>query len=114
MNRTECQQILTDEVKELPEEAFPPVPLPTLERAYDIGKEEGLDFVYLGNVVGHPYENTYCPECGELLVQRWGLSVTRYRLKDNKCPRCGRPTSVVAGAGGTCYESSIDLPGALC
>jgi pyruvate formate lyase activating enzyme len=45
-----------------------------LERAHDIGREEGaenlaLDFVYLGNVLGHPYENTYCPECRELVVR---------------------------------------------
>jgi len=36
----------------------PPTPLHTLERAHDIGREEGLDFVYLGNVLGHRYENT--------------------------------------------------------
>jgi len=75
----------------------PPTPLQTLERAYDIGKEEGLDFVYLGNVLGHRYENTYCPACGELLIQRWGLSVIQNRLQDNKCPQCGRTISVVMG-----------------
>jgi len=53
----------------------PPTPLPTLERAHDIGREEGLDFVYLGNVLGHraenlAYENTYCPGCGEMLIRR--------------------------------------------
>jgi pyruvate formate lyase activating enzyme len=75
----------------------PPTPLPTLERAHDIGREEGLDFVYLGNVLGHRYENTYCPQCGELLIRRWGLSVTWYRLKDGKCPRCGRSILVITG-----------------
>jgi len=75
--------------------------LHSLERAHDIGREEGLDFVYLGNVLGYLYENTYCPACGELLIRRWGLSVTQYRLKDNKCLRCGRTTLVVASAGGT-------------
>ena len=74
-----------------------PVPLHTPEQAHDIGKEEGLDFVYLGNVLGHPYENTYCPACGELLIRRWGLNVTEYRLEDDKCPRCGRAIPVVAG-----------------
>jgi pyruvate formate lyase activating enzyme len=69
-----------------------------LERAHEIGREEGLDFVYLGNVLGHRYENTYCPTCEELLIRRWGLSVTEYRLKDNKCPRCGQTIPVVTGA----------------
>jgi len=54
-----------------------------------------LDFVHLGNVLGHRYENTYCPGCGELLVRRWGLSVARYRLKDNKCPHCRLTIPVV-------------------
>jgi len=75
----------------------PPTPLQTLERAHDIGGEEGLDFVYVGNVLGHRYENTYCPGCGELLVRRWGLSVVRYRLKDNKCPHCRRTIPVIVG-----------------
>jgi len=49
-------------------------------------------------VLGHPYENTYCPACGELLIRRWGLSVTQYRLKGNKCPGCGRAIPVVRGS----------------
>ena len=56
---------------------------------------------YLGNVLGHRYENTYCPKCGELLIRRWGLSVTQYRLKDKKCPRCGRAIPVVTELRGT-------------
>jgi len=76
----------------------PPTPLQTLERAHDIGREEGLDFVYLGNVLGHPYENTYCPGCGELLIRRWGLSVAQNRFEDNKCPGCGRAVPVVTGS----------------
>ena len=73
----------------------PPTPVKTLEWAHDIGKEEGLDFVYVGNVVGHPYENTYCPACGELLIQRQGLSVIQYRLSEGKCPKCGRAIPIV-------------------
>ena len=97
----------------------PPTPLQTLERAHDIGNEEGLDFVYLGNVLGHraeslaaerlaaeslAYENTYCPGCGELLIRRLALRVAQYRLKDKKCPRCGRSIPVVTGAAG-CLRS---------
>jgi len=68
----------------------PPTPLATLERAHELGKEAGLEFVYLGNVPGHRFENTYCPECGSLLIERRGLSVTAYRLEGHRCPDCGR------------------------
>jgi pyruvate formate lyase activating enzyme len=71
------------------------LPLETLERAHDIGREEGLDFVYLGNVLGPRYESPHCPGCGELLIGRWGLSVTRCNLRGKKCPRCGRTIPVV-------------------
>jgi hypothetical protein len=47
-----------------------PTPLQTLERTHNIGRGEELDFVYLGNVLGHRYENTCYPGCGELLIRR--------------------------------------------
>ena len=50
--------------------------------------------------LGHRYENTYCPGCGELLIRRWGLSVSQNRLEDKECPQCGRAISVVTGAAG--------------
>jgi hypothetical protein len=55
-----------------------------------------------------------CSGCEEMLIRRRRLSVAQYRLKEEKCPRCGQTTSVVAGAGGVCYESSIDLSVGLC
>ena len=66
----------------------PPTPVRTLDWAHEIGREEGLEFVYLGNVPGHPYENTYCPRCGELLIRRHGLGVMGCRIKGGKCPEC--------------------------
>ena len=60
----------------------------TLQRASDIGKKAGLYYVYMGNVPVHG--DTYCPECGELLIDRTGYSVTINKLKDGHCPRCGR------------------------
>jgi len=64
-------------------------PIGSLEKAREIGQEEGLNFVYLGNFPGHPYENTYCPSCNELLIERYGFSVTKYRVaKDTRCPGC--------------------------
>jgi len=73
----------------------PPTPVRTLERAWDIGKEAGLRFIYLGNVpgmayAGHWLENTYCPDCESLLIERWGLEVTGYHLERGCCPNCGR------------------------
>jgi len=69
----------------------PPTPVHTLERAHEIGREEGLEFVYLGNVPGHPYENTYCPDCGTLLIARRGLWVSENRFQGGRCPNCGHP-----------------------
>jgi len=71
-----------------------PTPLHTLERAYDIAKEEGMKFVYLGNVMGHRYENTYCPECNALLISRRGFRAV-VNMKDNRCPRCGEKLPIV-------------------
>lgn len=68
----------------------PPTPVKTLERAWRIGHQAGLTFVYLGNVPGHRLENTYCPDCGTRLVGRMGLGVTQYRLEAGCCPHCGR------------------------
>jgi pyruvate formate lyase activating enzyme len=72
----------------------PPTPLRSLERAWEIGRRAGLEFVYLGNVPGHRWENTYCPECGVMLVERRGLRLAHYRLESRRpgqalCPDCG-------------------------
>ena len=67
----------------------PPTSIQTLEKAYTIALNAGIRFPYIGNVHGHPYENTYCPNCGKKLIQRHGYTVTRYKItKDKKCPKC--------------------------
>ena len=73
----------------------PPTPLSALERAWQIGKEEGLDFVYLGNVAGHRLENTYCPRCSRLLIERHGLTVVQNRLRHRSCPACGQAIPII-------------------
>ena len=68
----------------------PRTPIETLEKAHSIAIEEGIKYVYVGDVPGHRLENTYCPNCGELLIGRLGFSITRYNLTpDKRCPRCG-------------------------
>jgi pyruvate formate lyase activating enzyme len=68
---------------------LPPTPVSTLERAAEEGKKAGLKYVYVGNVPGHPAENTYCPNCNILLIGRYGLDVTKINLKGDSCPGCG-------------------------
>ncbi len=69
---------------------YPATPIEILERAYEIGKEEGLKYVYLGNVPGHPGENTYCPSCGKLVIGRVGFTITEYNLDEKgTCKFCG-------------------------
>ncbi len=69
---------------------LPRTPVETLERAHSIAVEEGMRFVYVGNVAGHPYENTYCPECGTLLIDRSFMEVQEYNITPEKtCPKCG-------------------------
>jgi len=68
---------------------LPSTPVSSLERAYQIGKEAGLKFVYLGNVSGHEYENTVCYSCGRLNVRRIGYNTQVVGLDGSKCQFCG-------------------------
>ncbi len=66
----------------------------TLRRAAEIGREEGLRFVYAGNLPGQvgPFENTYCPGCQRLLIERHGFRVRQNHLTpDGRCPDCQTP-----------------------
>ena len=68
---------------------LPVTPVATIERAKAIADAAGLDYVYIGNVPGHPAQNTYCPRCRALLVERSGFSVSRILIgKDALCPSC--------------------------
>jgi pyruvate formate lyase activating enzyme len=68
----------------------PPTPVGTLEKAWNIGRAAGIRFVYLGNVPGHRLENTTCPNCGRVLIERVGLRVASCRLDHGRCPGCGQ------------------------
>ena len=67
-----------------------------LETAYDIGKESGLRYIYIGNLPGVRAESTYCYSCGELLIDRAGYTVKSNRIEDGTCPECG---AEIAGFG---------------
>jgi pyruvate formate lyase activating enzyme len=67
---------------------LPRTPVATLERAYDIARAEGLLFPYVGNVPGHPGNNTYCPHCGKIVIRRVGMAVMENRLASGGCPAC--------------------------
>jgi len=71
------------------ESYVPPTPVSTLERARAIASDEGLKYVYAGNVPGHSYENTFCPRCNRCLLQRYGFSVIKCEITpDKRCPYC--------------------------
>ncbi len=66
-------------------------PTKTLIKAAEIGKQEGLLFVYAGNIPGGvgKYENTYCPHCNTLLVERYGFYIKKNRIEPpGRCPNC--------------------------
>lgn len=65
-----------------------PTPIADLEKARSIGIEEGLWYVYLGNVPGHKWENTYCHGCGELLIERYIFDIIKNKIRDGRCHKC--------------------------
>ncbi len=66
----------------------PTTPVATLERARAIGLERGLQYVYLGNVPGHPAEDTHCHACDALLIERRHHTAVCKRLAAGRCPDC--------------------------
>jgi pyruvate formate lyase activating enzyme len=66
-----------------------PTPVATLQRAYELGREAGLRYVYVGNLPGARLEDTLCPGCGETAIARWGFQVTRRNIREGHCSRCG-------------------------
>jgi pyruvate formate lyase activating enzyme len=68
---------------------LPPTPIETLEKAREIAMGLGLKYVYVGNVPGHPGNNTYCPKCKKVVIDRKGFFVSTINLKGNRCSFCG-------------------------
>jgi pyruvate formate lyase activating enzyme len=67
---------------------LPPTPIATLERARAIALERGIHYAFVGNVPGHPGNHTYCPRCGEVVIERMGFFVTATRLAGGRCAKC--------------------------
>jgi pyruvate formate lyase activating enzyme len=69
---------------------FPSTPISTLEAHHKIAKEEGLEYVYIGNVPGHELEHTYCHSCKKIVVRRYGFDIVEWNLDGkNRCKFCG-------------------------
>jgi pyruvate formate lyase activating enzyme len=67
---------------------LPPTPYDTMSRCYQTARAEGLHYVYVGNVPGHPAESTYCAKCGKLLIYRQGFRVGEMHLRNGQCQYC--------------------------
>ncbi len=72
---------------------IPPAPVQVLEQARSQALDLGLRYVYIGNVPGHFAANTYCPTCGRMLVERWGVWTETDMTQNGRCPDCGEMMS---------------------
>ena len=74
----------------------PPTKAETLEKVYKMAKKAGVLYPYIGNISGHRDENTYCPNCGALVIKRVGYHVEKLCLnEDGKCGQCNTPIGIV-------------------
>jgi len=73
---------------------LPDTPVETLEMAWKIGKETGLKYVYTGNIPGLPSEDTFCPKCQTLVIDRTNYIIHRYD-KNGKCPKCSANLNLI-------------------
>jgi pyruvate formate lyase activating enzyme len=69
---------------------LPPTPSSTLDMARQIAMAEGLYYVYIGNIRSKEGQNTYCPNCKKLLIERSGYTILQNNLKEGECPGCGQ------------------------
>ena len=69
---------------------LPPTSAETLDVAREVALSEGLNYVYIGNILSDKGQNTYCPGCKQLLIERSGFTVLKNQLKDGCCPSCNK------------------------
>ena len=81
-----------------------------MERAYGTAKNQGLNYVYMGNVPGHPGENTHRPNCDTAVIKREAFDITNWNLtSEMKCPVCGQQIPIK----GKLYQNNQGFPYAL-
>jgi pyruvate formate lyase activating enzyme len=81
-----------------------------MEQAMLTARNQGLHYVYMGNVPGHPGENTYCPTCDTAVIRRSSFEVTQWNLTaDMHCPVCGQAIPIK----GKLYQNNQRFPYAL-
>lgn len=73
---------------------LPPTPVQTLKMAYELARQK-LSYVFIGNVAGGQEQDTFCPDCGEKVIEREYMRVRWTKLKEGRCPKCGKQIPVV-------------------
>jgi pyruvate formate lyase activating enzyme len=68
---------------------IPPTPVETLEKFAEDALDVGLRYPYIGNIWGSKFENTYCYNCGQPVIERTGIFVNKIILDGDRCPNCG-------------------------
>jgi pyruvate formate lyase activating enzyme len=69
----------------------PATPMETLKKAHHVATQAGLRYIYLGNIASE-YENTFCPDCGAIIINRTGYRISK---RGKTCPRCGYVAPIV-------------------
>ncbi|MDP1622296.1 MAG: AmmeMemoRadiSam system radical SAM enzyme [Bacteroidales bacterium] len=68
--------------------SLPYTPLATLEKARNIALKTGIRYVYIGNVPGTTFENTYCPSCKKIVIERRGFTIMAKNMNHDSCKFC--------------------------
>ncbi|MBD3415420.1 MAG: AmmeMemoRadiSam system radical SAM enzyme [Candidatus Aminicenantes bacterium] len=68
---------------------LPPTPISTMEKLKHTAQQQGLHYVYIGNIPGHEGENTICPQCKNTIVKRLGYLIENIHITDGRCDFCG-------------------------
>ena len=84
---------------------LPDTPYELLLKHYNIAKETGLNYAYIGNVPGNPYSHTYCPGCKSPVIKRHGFMITGWNLDEkNNCKQCGYKIPITGKAAARGYR----------